>query len=86
MATRKPKETQEQKWTRLLVRHERWQKLTGDQLKGADFGLRVLHTSTAVRGEALAVLEMLMGQVRAEMRHRNGLEGEPVVMESEAAA
>lgn len=57
-----------EKWDRLMVRHPRWADKTMEQLRGADYALRVLHTSTIIRGQAIEVVEELIGQVRAEMK------------------
>ncbi len=54
----------------------RWKKLTNEQLRGADYALRVMHTATVVRGEALAILEAMMAEVREESTTRKPTEAE----------
>lgn len=49
---------------------KRWHKLTDEQLRGADFALRVVYSSTVIRGEALAIMKGLMKGARAEMDTR----------------
>lgn len=48
----------------------RWHKLTNEQLRGADFALRVVYSSTVIRGEALAIVKALMMGARTEMSTR----------------
>jgi len=48
----------------------RWSRLNNDQLQGANFGLRVLHTSPRVRGAALELLKELIEETYDELGRR----------------
>ncbi len=56
----------------------RWVRLTNDQLKGANFALRVLHTSPRIQGAALVLLKDLIKETYAEMGMRPALWGSKV--------
>ena len=45
----------------------RYEKLTHEQLQGADYALRILRTSPVIRGQALEVLDGQIAEVRDEM-------------------
>lgn len=51
----------------------RWQKLDDKALQGANFALRVVHTSPLVRGVALEMLRELITETYEEMQVRPGL-------------
>jgi len=44
-----------------------WKRLGFEQLNGAQFALRYLRTSTIIRGEALAIVDDLIREIREEM-------------------
>ena len=54
----------------------RFAKLNNDELRGANWALRLLHTSPRVRGEALKLLECLIAESLDEMA--DAKRGEPV--------
>lgn len=43
--------------------------LTEEQLQGADYALRLLHTSPSIKGRALEILEWQMEQCRNALVH-----------------
>ena len=48
----------------------RWEFLTFEQLRGADYALRVLRTSVVIRGEALKLLDEQISEVKKEREIR----------------
>lgn len=59
----------------MTPQQQRYNNLTMDQLRGADYALRLLRTSFVIRGEALKVLKEQISEVREEMtRSRAALE------------
>lgn len=44
-----------------------WNRLTYEQLNGAQFALRYLRTSVLVRGQALSLVDDLTNEIREEM-------------------
>lgn len=53
-----------------MTEDKRWNTLTEEQLQGADYSLRILRTSVLIRGQALALVDELILDIRDEMRDR----------------
>ena len=49
-----------------------WKKLTDEQLQGANYALRLVHTSPRIRGGALELINGLINETTQEMSKRNG--------------
>ena len=54
-----------------------WARMTDEQLQGANVALRLLSTSTRVRGDALELLKALIETTYEEMCRRPGLKRKP---------
>jgi hypothetical protein len=50
---------------------KRWGKLTDEQMQGANYALRVIHTSPVFRGECLEIVKELLQETYLEMGKRN---------------
>ncbi len=50
---------------------KRWKKLTDEQLRGAEYAMRVVRTSPRIRGLALEMVDMLLEELHKEMKKRN---------------
>jgi hypothetical protein len=56
------------------ARLKKWRKLTDEQIQGADWILRVIYTSPAIRGEGRRDVEMLHAELRDECDRRAAAE------------
>jgi hypothetical protein len=54
-----------------------WERLTFEQLNGAQFSLKYLRTSPVIRGEALALLDSLIVDIWEEMGNKSEPPGSP---------
>ena len=49
-----------------------WEKLTDEQLQGANYALRLVHTSPRIKGGALDLINGLIDETSLELEERNG--------------